>query len=71
MYKVEGDRIHWITLDGQEKQAPLSNVDVPLSQELNHDRQGDFQIPRLFHDMGIGNEIYGFLPRQGAYAEGK
>ena len=44
-YKVEGDQIHWITRDGQEKQAPLSSVDVPFSQKMNSDRHVDFRIP--------------------------
>lgn len=44
-YKVEGDQIHWIARDGQEKQAPLSSVDIPFSRQLNSDRHVDFQIP--------------------------
>jgi hypothetical protein len=44
-YKVEGDQIHWIARDGQEKQAPLLSVDIRYSQQLNSDRHVDFQIP--------------------------
>jgi hypothetical protein len=44
-YKIEGDQIHWITRDGQEKQAPLSSVDIRFSQQLNSDRHVDFRIP--------------------------
>ncbi len=44
-YKVEGDQIHWITRTGEEKQAPLSSVDVGFSKQINRDRQVDFQIP--------------------------
>jgi hypothetical protein len=44
-YKVEGDQIHWITREGREMQAPLSSVDIPYSQQLNHDRHVDFPIP--------------------------
>ena len=44
-YKVDGDQIHWIARDGQEKQAPLSTVDVRFSEQMNRDRHVDFQIP--------------------------
>ena len=44
-YKVDGDQIHWITREGQEKQAPLSSVDIRYSRQVNADRQVDFQIP--------------------------
>ena len=44
-YKVDGDQIHWITREGQEKQAPLSTVDVRFSQQINRDRGVNFQIP--------------------------
>jgi len=44
-YKTVGDQLHWIGLDGQEQQAPLSTVDVRFSQQLNRDRHIDFQIP--------------------------
>jgi len=44
-YKVEGDQIHWMTREGQERQAPLSSVDIADSQKLNRDRNVDFKIP--------------------------
>ena len=44
-FKVEGDQIKWITREGQQKQAPLSTVDVPFSKQVNRDRGVDFQIP--------------------------
>jgi len=44
-YKVEGDQIHWVTRDGEEKQAPLSSVDVQFSQQINRDRHVEFKIP--------------------------
>ncbi len=44
-YKVDGDQLHWIGLDGQEKQAAISTVDIRFSQQLNRDRHIDFQIP--------------------------
>jgi len=44
-YKVEGDQFYWIDRDNREQHAPLSSVDVPFSQQINRDRQVDFQIP--------------------------
>ena len=44
-YKVEGDQIRWITREGEERGAPLSKVDIQFSEQINHDRQVDFQIP--------------------------
>jgi hypothetical protein len=44
-YNVVGDRIHWVTRDYREKQAPLSNVDISYSQQLNFDRHVNFRIP--------------------------
>jgi hypothetical protein len=44
-YKVDGDQIHWITLQGEERQARVSTVDVDLTRKLNGDRGIDFQIP--------------------------
>jgi len=44
-YKVEGDQIHWMTREGKEMQAPLSNVDIKFSEQINRDRHVDFRIP--------------------------
>ena len=44
-YKVEGGQLHWINRDGQEKEAPLSSVDIQFSRKINQDRNVDFQIP--------------------------
>jgi hypothetical protein len=44
-YKVDGDQIHWITREGQQRQAPVSAVDLELTKRLNGDRGIDFQIP--------------------------
>jgi len=44
-YKVEGDQIHWIPQEGQQKQAPLSTVDVRFSKQVNRDRGVDLKIP--------------------------
>ena len=37
--------VHWMTQDGQERQAPISAVDIGQSEKLNHDRNVDFKIP--------------------------
>ena len=44
-YKVEGDQIYWQDRDNREHHAPLSKVDVPFSQQINRDRNVDFQVP--------------------------
>ncbi len=44
-YKVDGDQFHWITREGQELQVPLSNVDIPFSQQINRDRNVALPIP--------------------------
>lgn len=44
-YKVDGDQIHWITREGQERQSPVSTIDLALTQKLNGDRGINFQIP--------------------------
>ena len=44
-YKVEGDRLYWQDRDNQEHHVPLSQIDVPFSQQINRDRNVDFQIP--------------------------
>jgi len=44
-YKVEGDQLYWQDRDNKEHHAPLSKIDVPFSQQINRDRNVDFQIP--------------------------
>ena len=44
-YKVEGDQLYWQDREGKEHHAPLSRIDVPFSQQINRDRNVDFQIP--------------------------
>ena len=34
-----------MTMEGQEKQAPVSTVDIGQSEKLNSDRNVDFKIP--------------------------
>jgi len=44
-YKVEGDQLYWQDRDNKEHHAPLSKIDIPFSQQINRDRNVDFQIP--------------------------
>ena len=44
-YKVEGDQLYWQDRENKEHHAPLSKVDIPFSQQINRDRNVDFQIP--------------------------
>jgi hypothetical protein len=44
-YKIEGDQFYWITREGDEKQAPLSSVDIAFSQQINRDRHVGLRIP--------------------------
>jgi hypothetical protein len=44
-YKVEGDQFYWMDKDNGEYHVPLSTVDVPFSQQINRDRQVNFQLP--------------------------
>jgi hypothetical protein len=42
---VEGEDIHWISREHEEKQAPLSDVDRRFSKKLNRDRGLEFTVP--------------------------
>ena len=44
-YKVDGDQLYWQDRENKEHHAPLSRIDVPFSQQINRDRNVDFQIP--------------------------
>lgn len=44
-YKVEGDQLYWQDRENKEHHTPLSRIDVPFSQQINRDRNVDFQIP--------------------------
>lgn len=45
-YSVSGQTLHYVTLEHEEKQAPLSSVDRELSARLNHERRVQFQLPQ-------------------------
>jgi hypothetical protein len=44
-YWVDGKTVHYVTLQHEEKQAPLDTVDRSLSMQLNRERQVPFQLP--------------------------
>ncbi len=45
-YWVDGATLHYVTMDHEQKQAPLSSVDRPLSERLNGERNVQFSLPR-------------------------
>ena len=44
-YWVEGQTLHYLTLDYEQKQAPLDTVDRALSLQLNRERRVAFSLP--------------------------
>jgi hypothetical protein len=44
-FHVEGDTLHYVTMQHEEKTAPLSSVDRRFSEQLNRDRRVNFQLP--------------------------
>lgn len=45
-YWVDGQTLHYLTTEHQEKQFPLSELDRSLSQKLNLERHVQFQLPQ-------------------------
>ena len=44
-YWVDGATLHYVTLEHEERQAPLDTVDRDLSQRLNRERRVNFNLP--------------------------
>ena len=44
-YSVEGRTLHYVTLEHEERQAPVDTVDRTLSQALNRERGVPFSLP--------------------------
>jgi hypothetical protein len=44
-YWVDGKTLHYVTLEHEQKQAPLDTVDRALSQQLNRERRVPFSLP--------------------------
>jgi hypothetical protein len=45
-YWVEGDTLHYVTREHEQKQVPLDGVDRAFSEQLNRDRRVEFRLPR-------------------------
>lgn len=44
-YWADGRTLHYVTLQHEEKQAPLESVDRSLTMQLNRERRVPFQLP--------------------------
>jgi hypothetical protein len=44
-YWVEGTTLHYVTMDHEQKQTPLSSTDRDLSERLNRERNVPFRLP--------------------------
>ncbi len=44
-YWVDGTTVHYVTMDHEQKQTPLSSLDRVLSERLNRERNVPFQLP--------------------------
>jgi hypothetical protein len=44
-YWTNGPTLHYVTMDHEQKQAPLNSVDRSLSERLNHERNVTFTLP--------------------------
>ena len=45
-YKVEGDTLHYVTMDHREKQVALNQVDRGLTLQLNRERRVAMNLPQ-------------------------
>jgi hypothetical protein len=45
-YWAEGATLHYVTREGEHKQAPFDSIDRAFSEQLNRDRHVPFQLPR-------------------------
>lgn len=44
-YWVDGSAVKYVTMDHEQKQAPLSSIDRALSERLNRERNVTFRLP--------------------------
>jgi hypothetical protein len=44
-YWVDGTTVHYVTMDHEQKQTPLSSLDHGLSERLNRERNVTFRLP--------------------------
>ncbi|HEX4595334.1 MAG TPA: hypothetical protein VH157_13720 [Bryobacteraceae bacterium] len=45
-YWVDGTNLHYVSMEHEQKQAPLSSVDRDLSERFNRERNVTFRLPR-------------------------
>lgn len=45
-YSIAGQTLHYVTMDHQEKQVPLSSIDRGLTQQLNRERRVSLSLPQ-------------------------
>jgi hypothetical protein len=45
-YWVDGATLHYVSMDHEQKQAPLASIDRLLSERLNRERNVTFRLPR-------------------------
>ncbi len=45
-YWVDGAALHYVTMDHEQKQAPLASIDRELSDRLNRERNVEFRLPK-------------------------
>jgi hypothetical protein len=45
-YWVEGDTLHIVTREHEQRQIPLADIDRSFSEQLNRDRRVEFRLPR-------------------------
>jgi hypothetical protein len=45
-YWVDGATLHYVSMDHEQKQAPLTSVDRDLSERFNRERNVTFRLPR-------------------------
>ena len=44
-YWIDGTTVHYVTMDHEQKQTPLSSIDRMLSERLNRERNVTFRLP--------------------------
>lgn len=44
-YWADGPAVHYVTMDHEQKQAPLTSIDRNLSERLNRERNVAFRLP--------------------------
>jgi hypothetical protein len=45
-YWVNGTTLHYVSLEHQERQAPMDSIDRALSEQLNRERRVQFSLGR-------------------------